>query len=360
MIPMIAGCSPHGILLRSLQNYKDTLPKLSRPEISLEYPHWISSVFLYKGQSPHHYESDRHAGGVLSGLAPVVYFRSFVQVARIVPRNDSSQSSIFLRSRCLPRPSASSHLDNRARPMANISQASNLEGLHHEIHGMAEQMRIMNENNACLIEHLIANNPPPPASPAPSHRSHRFGDNESQNHHKGKEVRRRGRSPRRNDQVPKHQEESTTHKIRYLDAKIDAINIGASAPVTIDALIRQTEPPFTERIMRTRVSFKFNLPTQLGAYEGKTDHMDHLHSYKSLMSLHGYSDEVMCKAFSATLKGSARTWFRKFPLGTINSFGDLSKLFVANFICSRVRQKNASHLFIVHQKEIESLKDYIK
>ena len=26
----------------------------------------------------------------------------------------------------------------------------------------------------------------------------------------------------------------------------------------------------------------------------------------------------------------------------------------------RVRQKNASHLFIVHQKEIESLKNYVK
>ncbi|GFY87988.1 GDP-D-mannose 4,6-dehydratase 1 [Actinidia rufa] len=81
----------------------------------------------------------------------------------------------------------------------------------------------------------------------------------------GKEVRRRGRSPRRNDQVPRHREESTTQKIRDLDAKIDAINTGTSAPV--DALIRQTEPPFTERIMRTRVSSKFKLPTQLGVYE---------------------------------------------------------------------------------------------
>ncbi|PSS09825.1 TRNA(Ile)-lysidine synthase [Actinidia chinensis var. chinensis] len=112
--------------------------------------------------------------------------------------------------------------------------------------------------------------------------------------------------------------------------------------------------------MRTRVSSKFKLPTQLGAYKGKTDPMDHLHSYKSLMSLHGYSNEVMCKPFSTTIKGSARTWFRKFPLGTIDSFGDLSKLFVANFISCRVRQKNASHLFIVHQKETKSLKDYIK
>ena len=35
-------------------------------------------------------------------------------------------------------------------------------------------------------------------------------------------------------------------------------------------------------------------------------------------------------------------------------------LFVANFMSYRVRQKNASHLFAVHQKDGEGLKDYIR
>ncbi|GFY94940.1 hypothetical protein Acr_10g0003250 [Actinidia rufa] len=115
-----------------------------------------------------------------------------------------------------------------------------------------------------------------------------------------------------------------------------------------------------ERILRVRVSSKFKLPTQLRIYKGKTYPMDHLNSYKSLMSLQGCSDEVMCKAFSATLKGSSRSWFRKLSLGTIDSFGNLSRLFVANFMSCRIRKKNASHLFTVHQKETESLKDYVK
>ena len=72
-------------------------------------------------------------------------------------------------------------------------------------------------------------------------------------------------------------------------------------------------------------------------YEGKTNPMDHLDSYKSLMSLQGYLDEVMCKAFSITLKGLARSWFRKLPPGTIDSFGDLSRLFVAHFMSYRIR-----------------------
>ncbi|GFY95383.1 hypothetical protein Acr_10g0007680 [Actinidia rufa] len=128
--------------------------------------------------------------------------------------NDSSRLSMHLRSHCLPRPSASSPLDNRAYSMANTSQVPNLEGLHREIH------------------------------------------------------------------------------------------------VTVDTLVRQTEPPFTERILRARVSSRFKLPTQLGGYLGKIDPMDHLDSYKSLMLLQGCSDEMMCKAFSATLKGSVEEYFR--------------------------------------------------
>ncbi|GFY89103.1 hypothetical protein Acr_06g0010430 [Actinidia rufa] len=267
---------------------------------------------------------------------------------------------MHLRSRNLPRPSASSPLDNRAPPMANASQVPDLEGLHHEIHGMAEQMRVMNENNARLIQLLAAANPQPPAAPSipdieRSRHSNRSGD---RSHNVSTErARDRHRAPRGNTRA---RDKSTSQKIRDLDARLDAINTGTNAPITVDALVRQTDPPFTERVLRTRISSKFKLPTQLGIYEGKTDPMDHLDSYKSLMSLQGCSDEVMCKAFSATLKGPARSWFRKLSPGTVDSFGELSRLFVANFMSCRNRQKNASHLFTVHQKETESLKDFVK
>ena len=86
------------------------------------------------------------------------------------------------------------------------------------------------------------------------------------------------------------------------------------------------EPRFTDRVMKTKFSFRFKLSTQLETYEGKTDPIDHLDLYKSLMSLQEYSNKVICKVFSTTLKGSARSWFRKLSQGTIDSFGDLSRL----------------------------------
>ncbi|GFZ20758.1 hypothetical protein Acr_28g0014630 [Actinidia rufa] len=166
---------------------------------------------------------------------------------------------MHLCSRYLPRPSASSPPDNRVPPMANTSQVRNLEGFHREIHGMAEQMRIMNENKNRLVQLLAAANPPPPAAPPipdieRSHHSNRLGV--------GGEEMGRGRSPCRGDRIGARNK-STSQKIRDLDARLDTINTGTNAPVTMDTLIRQTEPPFTKRVLRARVSSRFKLPTKL-------------------------------------------------------------------------------------------------
>ena len=50
--------------------------------------------------------------------------------------------------------------------MANPAQTPDLEGIHREIHDMAEQMRIMNENNGRLMQLLTAANPQLPAAPS--------------------------------------------------------------------------------------------------------------------------------------------------------------------------------------------------
>ncbi|GFZ15777.1 hypothetical protein Acr_25g0001860 [Actinidia rufa] len=96
---------------------------------------------------------------------------------------------------------------------------------------------------------------------------------------------------------------SIEQKFKDLDALIDAINTSINAPITVDALIR---------------------------------------------------------AFLAALRRLTRSWFRKLSLRIINSFGNLSRFFIANSLSYRVKQKNASHLFTVHQKDGKSLKDYVR
>ncbi|GFY86437.1 hypothetical protein Acr_05g0000760 [Actinidia rufa] len=61
------------------------------------------------------------------------------------------------------------------------------------------------------------------------------------------ETKRRGRLPCRDDRAPKRRDNSTTQKIKDLDVRVDAINIGTNALIIVGALIRQTELSFTER-----------------------------------------------------------------------------------------------------------------
>ena len=42
--------------------------------------------------------------------------------------------------------------------MVNTSQALDLEGIHREIHGIVEQIRVMNEINARLVQHITTTN----------------------------------------------------------------------------------------------------------------------------------------------------------------------------------------------------------
>ncbi|XP_058202888.1 uncharacterized protein LOC131317346 [Rhododendron vialii] len=102
---------------------------------------------------------------------------------------------------------------------------------------------------------------------------------------------------------------------------------------------------------------KFKMP-QLEAFNGSTDPVDHLETYKSLMHLQTVRDEVMCRTFPVTLKGSARAWFNKLPPGSIHSFKELSTSFVSYFIARQCYGKPATHLLTVKQRRWESLRDY--
>ncbi|GFY86067.1 hypothetical protein Acr_04g0008050 [Actinidia rufa] len=183
-------------------------------------------------------------------------------------------------SRNLPRPSASSPLDNRAPPMANASQVLDLEAPRCQpkspaVPSVPDVERSRHSNRSGDRSHNVNTERARVRRRAPSP-SLRERSSSSESSHTRARVRR-GRSPNRGDHT-EARDKSTSQKIRDLDARLDAINTGTNAPVTVDALVRQTDPPFTKRVLGARISSKFKLPTQLGIYEGKTDPMDHLDS----------------------------------------------------------------------------------
>ena len=72
-----------------------------------------------------------------------------------------------------------------------------------------------------------------------------------------------------------------------------------------DELVYQTDSPFTAPVTSFPLPPKFCM-LQIEAYDGLSDPLDHLESFKTLMHLQGVADEIMCLAFLAILKGPAR------------------------------------------------------
>ena len=111
----------------------------------------------------------------------------------------------------------------------------------------------------------------------------------------------------------------------------------------LDGMIRRTNSPFTTEVLNCPLPPKFCLP-QLESYDGSKDPLDHIESFKTLILLQMTLDEVICRAFPTTLKGVARVWFSKIPLGTIADFEQLNKGFVHHFIGGQKHKKPTGHL----------------
>ena len=118
------------------------------------------------------------------------------------------------------------------------------------------------------------------------------------------------------------------------------------APVSMEALVQQTESPFTVGVLHFPLPAKFRMP-QIKTFDGTKDPVDHLNTYKNQMELHRYQDPVRCSAFTITLKGPALAWFNRLPPSSISSFRELSIAFVSHFIAATTYRKLSYHLLTI-------------
>ena len=134
--------------------------------------------------------------------------------------------------------------------------------------------------------------------------------------------------------------------------------VKGQAPVSMDALVQQTESPFTAGVLHFPLPVKFRIP-QIETFDGMKDLIDHLNTYKNQMELHGYQDPIRCRAFAIMLKGPALAWFNRLPPSSISSFIELSIVFVSHFIRARTYRNPSYHLLTIKQSSQESLRSYV-
>ncbi|XP_059627212.1 uncharacterized protein LOC132270005 [Cornus florida] len=169
--------------------------------------------------------------------------------------------------------------------------------------------------------------------------------------------------PRHETEVEQSQTEEISHvdlEMQDLKAKMEGVMqaMKGKGIAAIDGLVQKTNLPFSPSVMKCPLPSKFRMPT-IESFDGTKDPLDQLETFQALMHLHAMPDEIMCKAFPTTLKGSARVWFNKLKPGTIETFEELSKGFMGHFIAGQRHRRPTTHLLIVKQQKGESLRDYI-
>ena len=120
--------------------------------------------------------------------------------------------------------------------------------------------------------------------------------------------------------------------------------IKEKAARNLNMLVHHSESPFTKRVDDYPLLAKFKVP-KLENFDGLKDLLNYLDSFRTVMQLQGVSNEIMCRAFPTNLKGSARVWFNQLETRSIDTFAQLSRAFIDNFIGGRRSARSVNYLF---------------
>ena len=126
----------------------------------------------------------------------------------------------------------------------------------------------------------------------------------------------------------------------------------------LDDLVHRTGSPFTMSINSFPLPQKFRMP-QIESYNRAKDPLDLLETFKTLMQLQGVAGEIICRAFSTTLKGPVRIWFSRLMPNSINTFKEHSAQFTSHFIGGHMYKKSTTCLMSIREREDKTLRSYI-
>ncbi|KAK0580101.1 hypothetical protein LWI29_036380 [Acer saccharum] len=122
--------------------------------------------------------------------------------------------------------------------------------------------------------------------------------------------------------------------------------------------LREMNAPFSRRIREAELPLKFKMPTE--KYSGSEDPMSHMESFVHQVEIQNATRLAMCRMFPSTMTDCAKTWFRKLPPGSVDSFTKLTTDFCAQFQGIKPRPKDPVLLQYVIQERGETLRSYVK
>jgi hypothetical protein len=103
--------------------------------------------------------------------------------------------------------------------------------------------------------------------------------------------------------------------------------------------------------------FRPHLPEK---YDGTVNPTEFLQIYSTSILTAGGNEAVMANYFPIALTGMARSWLMDLPEGTLHSWSELCRQFMANFKSAYARPGNETDLHAIQQRPGESLRSFIQ
>ncbi|XP_077237337.1 uncharacterized protein LOC143879016 [Tasmannia lanceolata] len=119
-----------------------------------------------------------------------------------------------------------------------------------------------------------------------------------------------------------------------------------------------SKPLFTDKVMDVPAPRGFKMLTVL-QYDGTTNTVDHLETFRTMMLLHSASDGFLCRAFPTTLTGAARDWYSMIKPNSISNFEDFGDDLVRHFMSSRRPRKTTASPMAFRHEDNEPLKTFV-
>nr|GEY86143.1 reverse transcriptase domain-containing protein [Tanacetum cinerariifolium] len=184
---------------------------------------------------------------------------------------------------------------------------------------------------------------------------HRLGDNEKNvsAHSRGSELKsyynsrmdtkscyQSSRSKETNIASKKHRHKESIHEERKQCQKVKEVQ-------------KDTRNPFTPRIRYFDFP-KSRMPSHIKTYDGSEDPEDHLKIFQAAAKTERWAMPTWCHMFNSTLTGNARVWFDDLPKESIDSYDDLKKAFLENYLQQKKCIKDPVEIHNIKQRDGES------
>ncbi|GJZ77589.1 reverse transcriptase domain-containing protein, partial [Tanacetum coccineum] len=117
--------------------------------------------------------------------------------------------------------------------------------------------------------------------------------------------------------------------------------------------------PFTPRICYFDFP-KTQMPSHIKTYDGSKDPEDHLKIFQAVVKTECWAMPTWCHMFNSTLTGNERVWFDDLPQESIDSYDDLKKAFLENYLQQKKCIKNMVEIHNIKQRDGESTEEFMR